>query len=474
MVTQLSRTEVGVASIEAIDRFESTLQGDLIQPGHPQYDEIRALYNGMIDKRPAFIARCRDVADVMATLAFARETGLPLSIRGGGHNGAGLASVDDGIMLDLSLMKGIRVDPTARTVRVEPGCTWLEVDHATHAFGLAVPSGTIASTGVAGLTLGGGVGHLTRRYGLTIDNLLAADVVLADGTLVTASENEHADLFWAIRGGGGNFGVVTSFLFRGHPVRTVVGGPTFWMLDQAPEVLRWYRDFIASAPEDLNGFFAVMRIPPVAPFPEELHEQRMVAIFWCYTGPASKAEAAFAPIRAFEPPVIDAVTEMPYPVLQSMFDPLVPPGLQWYWKSHFIKDLPDAAIDAHMAFAEQIPTQKSTMHMYPINGAVHRVDPSATAFSYRDMTWAMVIVGIDPDPANADALRTWANNYWEGVRPYAAEGAYVNMMMEEGDHRVRAAYRDNYAQLQAVKQRYDPDNLFRINQNILPAAARLT
>jgi FAD/FMN-containing dehydrogenase len=471
VVLETAPTGGTVSSIDAISRFEASLRGDLIRSSHPDYDEIRALYNAMIDKYPLLIARARDAADVIATIAFARESGLPLAIRGGGHNGAGLASVDDGIMLDLSPMKGIRVDPAAGTVRVEPGCTWEEVDHATHAFGLAVPSGTIASTGVAGLTLGGGIGHLSRRWGLTIDSLLAADVVLADGSLVNASETENADLFWALRGGGGNFGVVTSFLFRAHPVTNVIGGPTFWTLDQAPEVMRWYRDFIATAPEELNGFFAVLRIPPVPPFPEAMHGMQVCAIFWCYTGPAADADRVFAPIRAMGPPLIDAVTEMPYPMLQNMFDPLVPAGLQWYWKSHFVKELPDEAIDVHMAFAESIPTQKSTMHMYPINGAVHNVDRHDTAFSYRDMTWALVIVGIDPDPANAGTITSWARDYWEALRPYAAEGAYVNMLMdEEDDQRVRTAYRDNHETLQAVKQRYDPQNLFRINWNIRPTA----
>ena len=469
MTLQTVPAAAPIAPPDAIDAFEAALRGDLVRPSHPAYDEVRALYNAMIDKYPALIARSRDVADVMTTVNFARDHNVPLAIRGGGHHGAGLASVDGGVMLDLSLMKGIRVDPVARTARVEAGCTWAEVDHATHAFGLAVPSGTIASTGVAGLTLGGGIGHLSRRFGLTIDNLLAADVVLANGKLVTASEGEHPDLFWALRGGGGNFGVVTSFLFRLHHVDTVVGGPTFWSLDQAPDVMRWYRDFIKTAPEDLNGFFAFATIPPVPPFPEELHGQKVCGIFWCYTGPQNQADSVFAPVRNILPPILDAVAPMPFPVLQNVFDVLVPPSLQWYWKADFVKELPDEAIDAHLEFARAMPTQKSTMHMYPINGAVHRVGRNDTAFSYRDVTWAMVIVGIDPDPANAEAIRTWARDYWAALHPFAAEGAYVNMLMEEGSERVRTAYRDNYDLLATVKARYDPANLFRINQNIPPA-----
>ncbi|HYI25151.1 MAG TPA: FAD-binding oxidoreductase [Thermomicrobiales bacterium] len=474
MVLETPLAEGTFTSIDAINRLEAAIRGDLIRPSHPHYDQVRALYNAMIDKYPAAIVQALNVADAIATIGFARESGLPLSIRGGGHHGAGLASVDDGVMLDLSKLQGIRVDPVARTVRVEPGCTWADVDHATHAFGLAVPSGTVGSTGVAGLTLGGGIGHLSRRHGLTIDSLLAVDIVLADGRLVTANESDHPDLFWAVRGGGGNFGVVTSFLFRLHPVETIIGGPTFWPIDQAPEVMRWYRDFIATAPEDLNGFFATLTIPPVPPFPEELHGVTMCAVVWCYTGDAASADEAFAPVRTAVPPMIDAIMPMPYPVLQGMFDPLIPAGLQWYWKTHFVKDLPDAAIDAHLAFAATIPTPKSTMHLYPINGAVHRIGRTDTAFAQRDATWAMVIVGIDPDPASAEPLRTWAQDYWAATLPFAAEGAYVNMLTDGDDQRVRAAYQENYPRLQDVKRHYDPNNLFHINLNIRPAGPRST
>ncbi len=318
------------ANEDAIARFEASFRGSLVRPNDPSYDSVRALYNGMIDMLPALIARCADVADVIATVNFARDNGVPLAIRGGGHHGAGLSSVDDGVMLDLSLMKGIRVDPASRTVRVEAGCTWAEVDHATHVFGPATPSGIIGTTGVAGLTLGGGVGHLSRKHGLTIDNLLAADVVLADGTLTTANADENPDLFWARRGMGGDFGVVTSFLFRLHHVDTVVAGPTIWPLEQAAEVMRWYRTFITEAPEDLNGFFAFMTVPPGPPFPEELHLKKVCAIVWNYTGPAGRFDEVFAPVREFGPPVLDGVQPMPFPVLQTMFDQLLEPGLQWY------------------------------------------------------------------------------------------------------------------------------------------------
>jgi FAD/FMN-containing dehydrogenase len=458
-----------VATHEAIDQFEASLRGDLITPSHPAYDEVRALYNGMIDKRPALIARCRDVADVIATVNFARAADLPLAIRGGGHHGAGLSSIDGGIMLDLSLMKGVRVDPIARTVRVEPGCTTAEVDHATHPFGLATPTGTVGSTGMAGLTLGGGVGHLTRKHGLTIDNLLAADVVLADGTLVTTTADEHPDLFWALRGGGGNFGVVTSFLFRLHHVDTVIGGPMLWPLDQAGDVMRWYRNFIATAPEDINGFFAFLTIPPVPLFPEALHLQKMCGVVWCSTASPEETGEILAPVRAQLPPLVDGVQPMPFPALQTAFDALIPSGLQWYWKADFVRDLSDEAIARHIEHAQGMPPFQSTMHMYPMNGAANRIGQAETAFSYRDVTWAMVIVGIDADPANAETITAWTQDYWQALHPYSAGGAYVNMMMEEGQERVQASYRDNYDRLTKVKRQYDPTNFFRINQNITPA-----
>ena len=458
-------------SDDAVAKLKSTLHGDLIQPGDPTYAAACAVYNAMIDKRPALIAQCADVADVIATVNFVREQQMDLAVRGGGHNGAGLGTVDGGVVLDLSPMKGVQVNPEARTVRVDGGCTWSEVDHATHMFGLATPNGTVSSTGVGGLTLGGGIGHLSRKYGLTIDNLLAADVVLADGTVVTASADEHPDLFWALRGGGGNFGVVTSFLFRLHPVDTIIGGPTLWPLDQAEEVMRWYRTFITDAPEALGGFFVFITVPPAPSFPEELHLQKMCGVVWCYTGPAEQAEQVFAPIREFGPPALYGVQPMPYPALQSAFDPLVPPGLQWYWKADFLRELPDEAIARHVEYARTMPTPLSGLHLYPVDGAVRRKGQNDTAFSYRDATWAEVIFGVDPDPAKADEITTWARDYWNAVHPYAAGGAYVNMMMEEGQERIRAAYRDNFDRLAEIKAKYDPTNLFRINQNIRPATS---
>ncbi len=450
--------------------FRDALQGELIQPGDDQYEEARRMYNAMIDRRPALIARCESVDDVVAALEFARANGLDVAIRGGGHNGAGLGTVDNGLVVDLAPMKEISVDPEARTARVEAGCTWADVDGATHAFGLATPSGIISTTGVGGLTLGGGHGYLTRAYGLTIDNLLEAEVVLADGRLVKASDEENADLFWALRGGGGNFGVVTAFTFRLHPVHTVVGGPTLWPLEQAKEVMQWYRGFIKEAPETIYGWLGFHTIPPVELFPEELHMQKMCFAVWCYTGPQEEAEAALRPVRDTVPPALFGVQPMPYPALQQAFDWVYPRGLQWYWKADFVRQLPDEAIERHLQFARRLPTLHSTMHLYPINGAVHRVDRRDTAFSYRDVTWSQVIVGVDPDPANVDRAKSWAVDYWEALHPFSAGGGYVNFMMEEGQERVQATYRDNYERLSRVKAHYDPENFFHVNQNIRPAA----
>jgi FAD/FMN-containing dehydrogenase len=452
----------------AIQGLAATMRGNLIQRGDPSYDEARKIYNAMIDKHPVLIAQCSNVADVIAAVNFARDNDIIVAIRGGGHNGPGLGTVDDGLVIDLSPMNGVRVDPAARTARVEGGAQLGELHHATHAFGLATPSGIISTTGVGGITLGGGIGHLTRQLGLSIDNLLEADVVLADGSFVTANEKENADLFWALRGGGGNFGVVTSFLFKLHPISTVYGGPMLWPLERSAELLRWYRDFIVQAPDALNGFFAFITVASTAPFPEELWNQKMCGVVWCYTG--DTPEEVFAPIRAqFGPPALDWVGPIPRPALETMFDGLYPPGDQWYWKADFVKEIPDEAVDIHVAYAEQLPTWKSTMHLYPIDGVAGRVAKDATAWNYRDAKWGMVMVGVSPDPADNERMIDWTRSYWSALHPYSAGGAYVNMMMEEGQDRVRAAYGEHYDRLAAIKRTYDPGNLFRVNQNIQPA-----
>jgi FAD/FMN-containing dehydrogenase len=456
---------------EAKTALAAAFRGELIDAADPGYNEARALYNAMIDKRPALIARCADVADVIAAVNFGREQGLLTAIRGGGHNGPGLGSCDGGLVIDLSRLKGVRVDPAARTVRVEPGCTQGDVEHAAHAFGLAVPAGIVGTTGVAGLTLGGGTGYLTRAFGLTIDNLLEADVVLADGRFVTASEKENADLFWALRGGGGNFGVVTSFLFRAHPVKSVYAGPIFWDLKDAKKVMQTYRDFIGGAPPELGIFVGVKTVPPTDPFPKEHWGKRAVAIIGAYNGSADNGVAAMKPLRdALPAPLFDWMSEMPFLAMQGLFDPFFPKGLQWYWKGDFVKELPDAAIDAHIAAIAKAPSDLCLMHLYPIDGAVQKVAKDATPWGARDARWSMVIAAIDTDPAKADALKTWGRAYWEAVHPYNLDGAYVNFMMDdESDGRVPATYGANYKRLTEVKRKYDPNNFFRVNQNISPA-----
>jgi hypothetical protein len=463
------RTSTATLDTAAIAGFKSNLRGELIQPTDATYEEARKVYNGMIDRHPGLIARCVDVADVMSAVNFAREHHLLVAIRGGSHNGPGLGTCDDGLVIDLSGMKGVQVDAAQRTVRVEGGCTWGEVDQATHPYGLATPSGFISTTGVGGLTLGGGIGYLARTYGLTLDNLLSVDMVLADGSAVTANETEHPDLFWAVRGGGGNFGVVTSFVFRLHEISTVYGGPIFWPLDQAKELLAFWRDFILTAPRDINGWFGFVTVPPAPIFPEQYHLQKMCVTVWCYTGDLAEAESRFAPIRAFGTPAIDAAGPIPWPELQKMFDGIYPPGLQWYWKADFFNDLSDKAIELHTKYAEQLPTMHSTMHLYPINGAVQDVGKEETAFSFREANFAEVMVGVDPDPANNERMIAWARNYWMALHPHSAGGAYINMVMDEGQELVRAAYRENYDRLARVKALYDPENLFQVNQNIEPA-----
>ena len=451
----------------SFDDLAASLRGDLVTRESANYDEVRAIYNAMIDKKPAALARCVDAADVQTCVNYARDKGVPLAIRGGGHNAGGLGLVDDGLVIDLSPMRGIRVDPKKQTIRVQGGCRWGDVDHAGHPYGLTVPAGIISTTGCGGLTLGGGLGHLSRKYGLTIDNLLEADVVLADGSMVVASADENSDLFWALRGGGGNFGVVTSFLYRAAPVKNIFGGPTLWSLDRTEEIMKWYREFILQAPEELTGFFAFLTVPPGPPFPEHLHLKKMCGVVWCYSGDMAKAEELFAPILALKPD-LPGVGEMPMPALNSAFDPIYPPGHQWYWRADFFKELSDESIVEHAKWGAAMPTMQSSMHLYPIDGAVHRVAEGDTAWSYREANWAGVIVGVDPDPANKDMLRDWAVGYYDAVHPFSSGGAYINFMMEEGQERVKASYRGNYDRLAKIKAKYDPKNLFKVNQNIVP------
>ena len=449
----------------------SDFAGQLIGPEDAGYDEAREVYNAMIDRRPGLIAGATNVDDVAKVVSFAADHDVLLAVRGGAHNGAGLGTCDDGVVLDLSGLKDIEVDPGARTVRVGGGCVWGEVDAATNEHAMATPSGIISTTGVGGLTLGGGIGHLTRKCGLTIDNLIEAEVVLASGERVRASADENPDLHWAIRGGGGNFGVVTSFLFKLHEVDTVVGGPTFWPVEAGAEVLTAYRDFLPNAPRELNGFFAFTSVPPAPPFPEELHLRKVCGVVWCYTGDPDDAAGAMAPLLdALPEPLLHAPQPMPHPALQGAFDPVYPAGDQWYWRADFVNEIPDGAVEAHAKFGAEMPTWKSTMHLYPIDGAAHDVGASDTPWSYREANWGSVFAGVDSDPAKADEIRQWCVDYFEALHPFSAGGAYVNMMMDEGQDRVRASYRDNYDRLAQIKATYDPGNLFRVNQNIQPQA----
>jgi FAD/FMN-containing dehydrogenase len=452
-----------------VTALRAALRGEVIGEGDAGYEKARPVYNGMIQRRPAAIVRVADVADVIACVKAARGAGVTVAVRGGGHNAGGLGTVDGGLVIDLGRLRGIRVDAAARTVRVEGGATWGDVDHATHAFGLAVPCGFISTTGVGGLTLGGGSGYLTRSCGLTIDNLIGADVVLADGRVVTASRDEHADLFWALRGGGGNFGIVVSFLFRAHPVSTVVGGPTFWALEQAEDALRAFQELMLTAPEELGGFFAFTMVPPVPPFPEALHGRKVSAVVWCHNGKQDAFDRIVKPLISAVPPLLHAPHELPFPALQSFFDPLYPSGLQWYWRADFMPKLSDQAIREHARHGGTLPTPHSTMHLYPLNGAAARVGASDTAYRHREALWSQVIVGVDPSPARADELRKWTVGYHEALHPYSTGAAYVNFMMDEGNERIRATYGPNYERLQIVKRVYDPDNFFHVNQNIPPA-----
>jgi FAD/FMN-containing dehydrogenase len=447
-------------------------RGRLFGPSDNDYDDARALYNAMIDKRPKVIVRCTDTADVMAAVNYARENRLLLAIRGGGHSGPGLGSCDDGLVIDLSQMCSVRVDPASRTARVEPGCTAADLDHATHAFGLAVPLGIVGSTGVAGLTLGGGTGYLTRKYGLTVDNLLEVDVVLADGSFVTANKDKHADLFWAVRGGGGNFGVVTSFLFQAHPAKMVFAGPIFWDAKDARQVMAAYRDFIPNAPEELGLFVGLKTVPPTDPFPREHWNKRACALIGAFNGPIADGQKLMGSLLEKLPaPLFNWMGEMPWTAINGLFDPFFPKGLQWYWKGDFVMALPDDAIDVHIANALKAPTPFCLMHLYPIDGAVRRVAKSATPWSARDASFSMVIAAVSPDPKDAESLRTWGRAYWKAIHPFNLEGAYVNFMdADEAENRVELSYGDNYKRLASIKAHYDPDNLFRVNQNIKPKA----
>jgi FAD/FMN-containing dehydrogenase len=454
----------------SIESLQDQVRGEVVQPDAPGYDDARKVYNGMHDRRPRAVVQCADAADVIATVKTAHDGGLDLAVRGGGHSVPGFGTVDDGLVIDLSGMRNVQVDPAAGVARAGGGALWGDFDHATNAFGLSTTGGVISTTGVGGLTLGGGIGYLARKYGLSCDNLIAADVVTADGRLLRASEDENDDLFWALRGGGGNFGVATSLEFRLHPVGNIVGGPIFFELDAAADVMAFYRQYIAEAPEELGAFFMFQIAPPLPFIPEERHGDTLCGVVTCWSGPESDAAAVLKPLRDAGPVVAEHVGSMPYPALNSAFDALLPPGLQHYWKADFVKELTDDAIPLHVEHGSQVPVVNSTVHLYPIDGAVQQVQPDETAFAYRDVSFACVIAGMWPDPADNEANTKWVRDYWSAIHPYSGtDGGYVNFMGDDDQNRVEANYGGNYERLSKIKAKYDPDNLFHLNQNIQPA-----
>ena len=449
-------------------QLQERVAGQVVAVGDAGYDEARVVYNAMIDRRPQAVVRCRGVDDVRATVIYAREHDLDVAIRGGSHSVPGFGTVDGGIVIDLSGMRGVAVDPSSRTARAQGGATWGDFNDATGAHGLATTGGVVSTTGVGGLTLGGGIGYLARGLGLSCDNLISAEVVTADGRIIVASQTQNEDLFWALRGGGGNFGVVTTLEFRLSPVSTIYGGPIFFELDNIPDVLRFYREFIADAPRQYGGFPAFQIAPPLPFIPENRVGEPFIAMVNCWTGSPEEGERIIAQVRSIAPPVAELVGPMPYPALNSAFDALVPPGLQHYWKANFVTELTDAMIDAHAMHGPKVPAVNSTVHIYPINGACHDVAPEDTAFAYRDANFAPVIAGMWPEPADNDANIRWVRDYYDATAPLSEDGGYVNFMAGDDQNRIRANYRGNYDRLVQVKREYDPGNLFHLNQNIQP------
>jgi FAD/FMN-containing dehydrogenase len=457
-----------VVAKQTMDDLRGRVKGHVVTRDDEGYEEARTVYNAMVDKHPLAVIRCTGVEDVAAVVDFARENGVPIAVRGGGHSVPGFGTVDDGVVADLSGMQQVDVDPAAMTARAQGGTTWGIFNDATHAHGLATTGGIISTTGIGGLTLGGGIGYLTRGVGLSIDNLLSAEVVTADGRVVTASDKENEDLFWALRGGSGNFGVVTTFEYRLHPVKEIYGGPMFFELDDARTVLEFYRDFIADAPEQFGGFPAWQIAPPLPFIPENRHGEMFMAFVACWAGPVEEGAKVLKPLHDVAPVVAEHVGPMPYPALNAAFDALLPPGLQQYWKANFLTELSDDQIDAQLEWGPKAPTVNSTGHIYPINGAAQRVAADATAFGHRDATFATVIAGAWPDPADNDKNIAWVRGYYEASAKHGERGGYVNFASGDEADRLKDNYGANYARLAEVKRKYDPANVFRVNQNIAP------
>jgi FAD/FMN-containing dehydrogenase len=446
----------------AVQELRTSFRGALLRPGDDHYETVRQVWNGMIDRKPALIARCAGAADVISAVNFARTYNLLASVRGGGHGVAGYAVCDGGLMIDLSPMKGIRVDPARRTARAQPGLTWSEFDQETQAFGLATTGGIVPTTGIAGLTLGGGIGILMRRFGLACDNLLSVDIVTADGQLRTASPTENADLFWGVRGGGGNLGIVTSFKYRLHPVGPMVlAGLIVHPLTVAKEALQFYREFTRTEPDELTTYFGMAAALPDG-------DQPVVAFMPCYSGPLEKGEEVVRPLREFGSPVADMVGPMPYTALQALSGPFYPPGRFNYWKSSFLKELSDDAIETMIAQFASVPSRFSFVGLEELSGAVSRVGKDETAFGERSARYSFLITSAWTDPAESEKNIRWTRDVWEAMRPFEREAAYVNYLGAEEQDRIRAAYGEKYERLVALKNKYDPTNLFRLNQNIKP------
>jgi FAD/FMN-containing dehydrogenase len=453
----------------ATTALETSFAGELVRPGDPSYEEHRKVWNGSIDRRPAFVARCAQADDVAAAVRFAREADLPVAVRSGGHSFPGLSVCDDGLVVDLSAMKGIQVDPAARVARVQAGVLLGELDQATQAHGLAVPAGIVTHTGLTGLTLGGGIGWLMRKHGLTIDQLVEAEVVTADGERLTASETENPDLFWGLRGGGGNFGVVTELEFRLNPVGPVVlAGPIFWAMEDSPEVLRFYRDWVADAPDELMTIVLHRKAPPLDFVPEHLHGRLVVGVIPCYAGDLEEGEELLRPLREFGSPLLDLCQPKPFLAHQAMFDPAFPPGRYYYFRSCDVDALSDEVIDITVERSLQIESPLTTYPIWQMGGAVARVDDEDSAFHGRQAAFTYNIGACTEGPEGFDREREWVRDFWSALAPHH-RGVYVNFLMDEGAERVRQAYGPaKYDRLKALKRRYDPENVFRLNQNIAP------
>ncbi|WP_407836117.1 FAD-binding oxidoreductase [Streptomyces sp. DSM 116496] len=450
-----------------VERLRETVHGDVAAPGDPGYDEARKVYNAVHDKHPAVVVSAADAGDATETVGYAREEGLTLAVRGGGHGVAGPGTCDDGVVLDLGRMRGIWVDPYTRTARAQGGCTWADVNHATHAFGLATTGGMVSTTGIGGLTTGGGMGYLARRCGLACDNLLSADVVTADGSFHACTEDRDPDLLWALRGGGGNFGVVTSFEYRLHPAGDILGGPTFYPLDG--DVIRRYRQLIADSAEELGAVLVVGLGPPVPFLPERWHGRPVCGVILCWTGPEDQDDRVRAMLAELGPVLGQHVGRIPYPLINTLFDELVPPGLFHYWKGTFSEDLPDGLIDAHVEFGAATPSIQSVTIVFPIDGACGRVGRTDTAFSYRDARFSTALSLTMTNRADMEAQKDWVRGYYAALEPYSADGGgYVNFMDGDDQAKVYANYRENSGRLRELKRRYDPGNLFRLNHNIVP------